>query len=81
MITEDILIKANFNEGQCNFKGYFYKDLFDNIILLYSLNKQEIYLFKANTSFNDRIIIAKYIKEVNELKNLFYALTGEELNI
>jgi hypothetical protein len=81
-ITEEWLLKLNFSEGFDWEEGNFTNSL-DNSILLYFDEYKNIwvvgkYLYSGFAGSFTKLAEIKYI---NQLQNLYFALTGEELTL
>lgn len=68
-LTEEILLKCGFitNSGRVFFK--------DNIGYEFGVTNRAVY------KIDDGFILFKHIKHLHQLQNLYFALTGEELNV
>ena len=74
-LTEEILLKCGF---EINGKYYRSKYIQDSIKLIYYFNQRVLY-FKYKGEFSPMIQIPRAIESLHELQNIYYALTGEEL--
>ena len=76
-LTEEMLLKCGF---EINGKYYRSKYIQDSFKLIYDFNQRVLY-FKYKGEFRPMIQIPRAIESLHELQNLYYALTGEELEV
>ena len=76
-LTEEILLKCGF---EINGKYYRSKYIQDSIKLIYDFNQRVLY-FKYKGEFSPMIQIPRAIESLHELQNIYYALTGKELEV
>lgn len=79
-LTEEWLLKFGFTTGDGD---YFLKEVIDDLGISYILEEKQLHLiyFCDTGGVTDAILIPKEIKYINQLQNLYFALTGEELRI
>jgi len=74
-LTEEILLKCGFNKRPEYFYG---KRIGSNNWLEINISEKRTIIFTVNGTTYVELI---NVKHLNELQNLFYSLSGEELNI
>jgi len=74
-LTEDILLKCGFERIRNN---YIIKV---DDFLWFGLDYEDYSLFIRDKYGKDEIVPTRYIDSLHQLQNLYFALTGEELNI
>ena len=76
-LTEELLLKCGFSDKGDSLAGYEYIKG-----LAYSVTKHGDYLaFRVYTTFSDRSVFIRRVRYLHELQNLYFAITGEELEV
>lgn len=76
-LTEDILLKCGFVSKGKNLLGHIFAKSF---VHYYVTNKRDNFAFRMNTP-NDTSVFIREIEYLHELQNLYFAITGEELEV
>ena len=76
-LTEEILLKAGFHKEH-EFQDFY---IFSESNWCFTNTGDNLFYIRDNTDLADEFGICKKIDYVHQLQNLYFALTGEELNI
>jgi len=78
LITEDWLLKFKFS---CDWTKTYTKQIEKNTFELRFENTEKIMFLDVNINYEDTYLEFKHIKYVHQLQNLYFALTGSELQL
>ena len=80
-LTEDLIIRAGFIKADSKYKYYYHPKTVLFALQNVSDLEGEIKIVVGRTSSFSFLLISIEIKYLHHLQNVFYSLTGEELNI